>query len=200
MTELLLLGTADRQREIDTLVALLASIAKPQSATYVSAPLTSGRWSAEWRQNHGACLDTGSAEYAAAFEREVIDRNRRNAATVVAEQRVRCHGPVIDPTLFPTQPDWTQDDYRRLWAKIIERYAVRVVFVDGWAYSSGCAYEFLVARAHGIETVDQREQPLPVDVGMETIRRAIGELDGVDDVAFLRRVLAALGRVAYSRI
>ena len=93
-----------------------------------------------------------------------------------------------------------QDDYRRLWAGVIERYVTLVVFVDGWAYSDGCAFEFFVAKAHDLGTVDQRESPIGLDVGMVAIRSAIADLQGVDDVAFLGRVLEALGRLAYARI
>jgi hypothetical protein len=199
LIDILSSAPVERQRQIDLLVAFLGSVSKPRHETYVSAPLTSGRWSVEWQQGHSRMRDRSSSEYAAAFEREVVGRNRVEASVVVKEQRERQGGVVIDPTLFPNQPGWSQDDYRRLWGEVIERYAARVVFVEGWAYSGGCAFEFLVASSHRIETVDSHDQTISLGVGIEGITRAIDELGEVAEVEFLRRVLASLEQLAYAR-
>jgi hypothetical protein len=91
--------------------------------------------------------------------------------------RRETHGPVIDPTAVPDLPGWTQDDYRAFWAEVIRQFAKCVVFVDGWEYSSGCSYEFLVAQRLTIPCVDVERKPLDLEEGLARIQRAVSDYE-----------------------
>lgn len=51
------------------------------------------------------------------------------------------------------------------------------VFIDGWEYSSGCTYEFMVAITCGIPTLDARLNPLSRDEGLRLMIQAHSELE-----------------------
>jgi hypothetical protein len=116
-----------------------------------------------------------------------------NRAQVVI-RRLRARGEiVIDPTAVGPRRRWQQRDWRLFWKEVIQRYAMRVVFVDGWEYSSGCVYEYLTAVRAGIPTYDQRRRKLTVPRGSSLIRDAVRDvrLSG-GNTALLRRVLNTL--------
>jgi hypothetical protein len=88
---------------------------------------------------------------------------------------------------------WTQPDYRTAWARIIEEFARAVVFANGWEFSNGCSYEFLVATKAGVETLDESWQPIDLATGVLLLRRAVGEMSVRGASAeFLRGILEEL--------
>jgi hypothetical protein len=101
----------------------------------------------------------------------------------------------VDPTSVGTLPDWIQDDYREFWARVIERYAARVVFANGWEYSHGCAYEYLTASRLSIPALDEEWMELDLPRGLAMLqsasrdfRRRGDEREGL----FLENVITAL--------
>jgi hypothetical protein len=177
---------SSKPNELLPAINALASVIDGRSATYVSAPLTTGK----------RFLNTSSNSDAQSFGNDLLDHlhvksNREAARVVVASsRRISCH-VVIDPTVFEDVPGWTQDDYRTLWGQVIERFASRVVFVDGWQYSSGCSYEFLVAQRTGAHCLDERMQDLSPVEGLALIRQAIAEYHRVGVVAGILEPVAA---------
>jgi hypothetical protein len=97
---------------------------------------------------------------------------------------------IIDPTAVADLDGWTQDDYRFFWGEVIRRFATSVVFVDGWQFSSGCAYEFVIATEAGVGTLDERLEPLSFQSGKALLREATRDIEpAADAAAFLKALL-----------
>jgi hypothetical protein len=85
-------------------------------------------------------------------------------------------------------------------AHVIERYIHTVIFVDGWQYSLGCSYEFLVARQTGAKTVTQNLEEVSVAEGVRLICEAVDELQRMgNDTSFLKAVTQELERCALEK-
>lgn len=183
---------AQHPEQIAILLEAFGSVIEARTAFYVSSPLTTGQRAFEWHlQNGGSQI--AQAEPSSRFRREVIEPNREQTARYVRDLRKRTERVVIDPTALQDLPGWTQADYRVFWGRIIERYAETVVFRDGWQYSSGCAYEFLVALESGAHLLREDLTALALEEGKSFISRAIDEARkrGASD-QFLQGVREAL--------
>lgn len=181
-----------RGAEIEALIELLRGVFPDRGALYVSAPITSGQRFVEWysRRRNLAGL---TEEYRREHLNEVVGPNRNAASALIKKARQIDSRPVIDPTAVGDIEGWTQGDYRTAWARIIEEFARAVVFANGWEYSNGCCYEFLVATKAGVETLDESWRPISLATGVSLVRRAVGELSsrGFSD-EFLRGILEDL--------
>jgi hypothetical protein len=178
-----------RVAEIELAVNAIASTVDGRVALYVSTPITTGPRFVAWLRDKGSSFARSSAAYRDGHTTAVVRPNVAAAAPIVRDLRARMRQPVIDPTAFPDAPGWTQDDYRELWTRVIQRFATRVVFIDGWEYSEGCCLEYLVAFRSGATCVDSRERPLPRDQALERMSRAYTELASLDvDTGFIRQV------------
>jgi hypothetical protein len=177
---------------------VLDGVVEGRGAVYVSTPITTGRRFVEWRRGPGAALAPSQDHYWREHDRQVVQRNREQAKPVVRAVRERGWGVVIDPTTVHDVPGWEQPDYHAFWARVIERYAGTVVFADGWEYSSGGAWEFLVAVRTGARLLRQDLEPLTVAEGARLINDAIVSLgaDGVLPTEPLREALRELHRTA----
>ena len=139
---------SERPRDVEALVGMLASVVADRTAVYVATPITSGRLLLEWYDSRGPGLDLGTSEYRSAHRRCVIEPNLARGADAVRRLRAALRRVVIEPSAVNLE-GWQQADYYVLWATIIRRYADTVVFLDGWEYSEGCAYEFFTALETG---------------------------------------------------
>ena len=169
-----------------------------RTALYVSAPLTSGRRFAEWRGAASSLQGGSASEHHLAHFHHVVTPNRAAAAQVVSEIRrnpptwIAKRSPplvVIDPTALPDFVGWQQDDYRVLWARVIEQFAQAIVFLEGWHYSSGCAYEFLTGARLGIEARTGQGDPMTAIDAIRLLRAGIADLGELGaDTTFLEWV------------
>jgi len=181
-----------RGAQIEAFAELLHGVLPKRIAIYVSAPITSGRRFVDWYTRHRQT--TGSLEeYQREHSREVVAPNRNAASALVKKLRATHSEPVIDPTAVADIEGWTQGDYRVAWARIIDEFASTVVFANGWEFSSGCSYEFLVATKAGVETRDELSRPIKLETGLSLLQRAIGEMSSRGLPAeFLRGILEEL--------
>lgn len=184
---------SNRQTEIEAILSVFASILEGRSTYYVSTPMTTGKGSVEsWR----AVAPVGPVPEASHEPpRHMIHCNHTYVQELVQELRRSLASPVINPTAIADLPGWTQSDYRVLSARIIERYVHTVIFVDGWQYSLGCSYEFLVARQTGAKTVTQSLEAISIAEGIRLIREATNELQQMGkSTSFLEAVTQELER------
>jgi hypothetical protein len=186
---------SDRLAEIAQLASIFGGTVSGREAVYVSTPITSGQRFAVWHAEQAH--DPEGPSYRLAHAQHVVEPNRAKARELVARLRQSVRQVVIDPTGVSDFEGWNQADYRVLWAQVIDRYVERIVFVDGWAHSNGCAYEFLIACRRGISMSDQRDISLSAVDGLDLIRRATGELVRLrQDVSFLSWVVREVENVA----
>lgn len=185
---------SDRGAELDRLATVYETISTGRHVVYLSAPLTTGPRLVTWRREVRQELAESSIAYQQGFQRAVFKPNRVAAAELARVLRSQLAEPVIDPTALPEQAGWRQNDYRVFWGLVIERFVSRVVFMDGWATSDGCSYEFLVAVRSGCDILDASLAPLALQAGIDAMtdgvreRRAHGE-DATFAEAVLRGVL-----------
>lgn len=181
-----------RGAQIEAFAELLRGVLPKRVAIYVSAPITSGRRFVDWCTRRHPTAGS-SEEYQREHFREVVAPNRNAASVLIRKLRETHSEPVIDPTAVADIGGWTQGDYRVTWARIIEEFARAVVFADGWEFSSGCSYEFLVATRAGVETLDELSRPIGLETGVSLLRRAVGEMSSRGLPAeFLRGILEEL--------
>lgn len=191
------------EREINWLLNVLGSVVLGRSAVYVSTPITSGRRFADWSSRLNIDADLAHPETYQEFLREVLEPNSAHARTVIKELRSQFNKPLIDPTALKDIEGWIQDDYRFLWARVIEQYAGTVVFLNGWQYSNGCAYEFLVANQVSPRRVILKEtiDPLMLDEGISLVKAAIVEFrNSRSSVGFLEHVSDELTRLQQAEV
>lgn len=85
---------------------------------------------------------------------------------------------LIDPTEV-TVDGWSQREYMRFWAEVIELYADQMVMADGWELSTGCTFEFMLAWEIGIPVYDSECKMLDNAHVLELLNNAINTLDEV---------------------
>lgn len=184
---------------------ILASVVVGRSAVYVSAPITSGKRLARWVGSRNVEFDPSHPDNYADFQREVLEPNCEHAQNIVSNLRKKFPNVLIDPTALKDIDGWTQDDYRYLWAKVIEQYATTVVFIDGWQHSNGCSYEFLIsyqsANDHCPLVLDETLKPLTLEHGLTLIRAASNELKEAGlPTEFLERIAEQLATIDLEEI
>lgn len=176
------------------MVAAIGCVLPPDSAVYVSTPITTGERYVRWRRDAGAHLAPQDPSYRDHLLDAVVAPNRAQVAPLVASLRARFSCPVIDPTALEDVPGWEQFDYHRYWTEVIERYVHTVVFAHGWEYSSGCVLELGAAVGAGAELLRHDLAPLAPADAVRRVERAIDDIaaDGVLPEAPFRDALAAL--------
>jgi hypothetical protein len=187
--------------EIELLLNLLGSAIVDHSGVYVSAPITSGRRFADRSSGRKLENDASRPETDREFQRKVREANSEHARKIIDRLRSLLPKALMDPTALKDIDGWTQGDYRALWAKVIERFAGTVVFLDDWQYSNGCAYEFLVANRLDPRPSILKEdlQPLTLEKGIELLNSAVLDLQTSESPTdFLQRVLAELMKLRKS--
>src|SRR5437867_3997010 len=125
--------------EFAWMLDMIAAVTGDRKATYVSVPITTGPrlvdWFRELSRRGDPLPDPRRPEGNEERRRLVIEPNLRDARSIVETVRRNREGPVIDPSLLRDVPGWRQEDYVALWEVVIERFAERLVFADGWNYS-----------------------------------------------------------------
>jgi hypothetical protein len=169
------LERAEPRPEVPAMIAVLAATLGSDKPSYLSAPITTGYRFAQWLAGAGAHYDCGDPVWVAERRTHVvlpnIDDAQRFARHLRAGGRV-----VIDPTELEDQPGWTQLDYRTLWARVVRRFAGEIICFDGWQFSSGCSYEFLVAVKAGMPVKDDKLELISYERGQALIAEAIRTL------------------------
>lgn len=187
--------------QIRAMVEVLAAVAPPEGALYVSTPITTGTRFIEWRRTVGKDLQSDDLAYRDGLRRHVIEPNIAAAKPIVAGLRSRGHA-VIDPTGLSDIDGWEQQDYHRLWTAVVERYAASVLFVDGWEYSVGAMHEMAEALSGGLQLLDDDQNELRLTTIHARVEAAIADIS-TDDVipsGPLRKTLGEIDEAARRQV
>jgi hypothetical protein len=185
--------------ETEALLDMLGSVIDGRTATYVSVPITTGLRFVEWVQSCPNALPAGSLGDED-YRRNVVEPNRVAAGELIRLLRRSLPGAVIDPTALGDIPGWSQADYHALWARVIERYARRILLGEGWEYSRGCTFEYLTAIRSGIEALDAEFCPITLERGIASIAGAIACMKRLgQDADFLETIWRELSGLASHR-
>lgn len=184
------------EQEIRGLLEILASVIEGRTAVYLSAPITSGKRFSEWHTQRNGDFNPSHPQHQEEHQREVIDPNRMHAQSIAQQLRSQWAKVLIDPTAVADFPGWTQGDYRCLWARVIEQYVDTIIFANGWQYSNGCAYEFLIAQQTGATTLREDQQLLTLSEGEQLIRMALADMrEQTFSSTFLEQVVEELAKL-----
>lgn len=110
------------------------------SAIYLSGPISGGPRFFDWYDRVGRTLRNDSAAYRKGLREHVVEPNSENIRRAAIRLRSETGEPVLEPASLVVS-DWTQEDYRILWARVIERFVSQIILMPGWEFSSGCAAE-----------------------------------------------------------
>ena len=181
----------------EVVIALSAfdSVLNGEKAIYASSELTTGkRLNALYRQfGVRTTSDLRRRIGEEAYRRLVWDPNVQEAVDLARELHHQLGGEIaLTPAPF-VSPGWGQPEYLAFWETVIRTRCKAVYFSPDWEYSSGCAFEFAVARDAGLPTFYADGREMTLAEGRARIAAAAGELaaEGLD-VSPLREVLARL--------
>lgn len=180
------------------MLSLLRSVgARPHHEIYFSTPITTGEMFIQWRRGHG--MDDANPAYRELHHEHVIARNVERVQPIIAALRKRFADQlVIDPTGLDDVEHWRQADYHQFWSLVVQQYAARVVFSNGWQYSTGCVTEFVTALRHDIPMLDEKLDELAPTRGIELLTAAIDEYVKIgEDPVSLRQYLDEATRIKH---
>lgn len=171
--------------EEERLIALSAfeSVLHLGGATYASCPITSGR---RLLRAHIAGQPGDVAS------RECREANLHHAHAVLRDLKARGTTVLIDPTRFNDVPGWHQFDYLRLWLTVIGRHVSRLILLEDWQFSKGCATEFCFARALNLPCLSETLTSIDTRSGIDLIADAVLEMKRAGfDCSFHELLLSA---------
>ena len=176
-------------KDIELILTGVKIAVNGRNVVYISLPITTGKRFWNWHVDSGDSLRISDCAYLREHQKNVVVPNRGNVQRIVKVLEKKVGRDIISPTLLEDLPGWTQDDYRTLWARVLKECVNMVVFAEGWEYSNGCAYEFLIATQVGIRRVNEHLRPLRLDQGIRKITKAIQEMQRCNiTVEFLKSV------------
>ncbi len=181
--------------QVIAMLEVLRSVIPDKNSIYISIPLTSGKRFIDWHDENNSKFTRAENNLENSLL-SVIEDNKRYAKDIVRKLRNRFSEIFIDPLALPNINGWSQDDYRDFWGRVVERYAKTVVCTNDWNYSSGCTYEFLVAKQNKILTVDETCGFISTEEGIRQIKLAIKEMESCKlPTGFLKNVVDALTEI-----
>lgn len=145
------------------------SVLANKRLSYLSAPITSGRRAME-------------AASAGVSKGEIIRTNIEIGTGLAREIASKCGGPIVAPTVFDANVQkWSQADYMQMWLGMIEENIGEIYMSPDWAYSNGCAEEYLKAISMGMgfgkrsDILAKRPdaQVIHLHEGMEEVAKAL---------------------------
>lgn len=150
-----------------------------RKVTYLSGPITTGPRFIDWWDETGSRLSEKSADYRQSLREHVIGPNENELKLTAELLRAKSAEPVIEPaSLFVS--DWSQQDYLELWEEFIATHASRILLMDGWEYSAGCATEFCRAHLEGIPTARVDGSLIVGRDGIAAIDRALAHMERIE--------------------
>jgi hypothetical protein len=102
--------------------------------------------------------------------------NIKHARAVAQRIATTLGALVIDPTQFDDVEGWEQPDYHTFWLDVIDTFARKVVFCDGWHFSTGCCIELDRAHSRGLSLCDEQLSPLTDDKAISLLESAIEQM------------------------
>ena len=181
-------GTIDQIK----MAQAISCVVNPQSAIYISGPITTGRNFIDWYLHHGILLRSDKISYFSRLKLDVIQKNEAAILTLAGAVRNRTNDYVIQPASLLV-PEWEQQDYIAFWLSVIDQFSKELILVDGWQYSIGCVTEYTFAKRKDLCIRTQGGVILGVQEGAELVMNAINEVTELaKDDAVLKKLVSGL--------
>jgi hypothetical protein len=189
--------------EVEMAFSGIDCVLNGEKAIYASSELTTGRRVHSVLREIGARQSSelrprlGELEY----QTRIWDPNVE-AAMAFARQLHHSLGGnqlVITPAPFMA-PGWNQQEYLAFWELLLRSRIKGVYFNEGWEYSNGCTFEFMVAADHGLPTFDAAGIPLALRDATAQVSEAVKVLQSDRlDADVLARTLNQMRDLAVRR-
>ena len=181
--------TSPFPQPLDAIRRVWRSAFGSRKVAYLSGPITTGLRFIDWWGQSGHRLAPDSESYGDGLRRQVIVPNENQLKVTAELLRAKGSEPVIEPaSLFVDE--WSQQDYTELWEQFIADHANRILLLDGWEYSAGCASEFCRAHLEGIPTARIDGSPIVARDGIAAIGRALARVEAMQTPpAYLQNTL-----------
>jgi hypothetical protein len=165
--------------EVDLAFSAIDCVLNGEKAVYASSELTTGRRVHSVLREIGARRSSelrprlGEQEY----QTRVWSPNVDAAMTFARRLHHSLGGNqlVITPAPFMA-PGWNQQEYLAFWEALLRSRIKAVYFNDGWEYSNGCTFEFMVAIDERLPTLDAAGAPLGLPAALAQVAAAIDVL------------------------
>lgn len=158
--------------DIEKLTNALSCVVGIYDSTYISVPVTTGSYFIEWYKQSGNKLQ--GQFYKDALREYVITKNIDDAKFLIESVKNNYSGIVIEPTSLE-MPDWSQEEFHAFWGTVIEKYARRTIFKNGWNFSKGCCYEFLVTVKKNIPAINETGKEISLSQAINLIEIAVNK-------------------------
>lgn len=166
--------TLSAEQLADVALSTIRAVVGEARYQYLSGPITGGKKFISWYRETGQRISDAD-EYRRARREQVIKTNI--AAVIAAANRERSVGRfTIEPGSFEDFAQWKQQHFYDFWEKVIHRHVSSVRFMDGWAYSAGCTFEYLCAKRSGVDTFDMEGKLLGRDRALLIINSALEDI------------------------
>jgi hypothetical protein len=172
------LAQVELSEDHDKLISAFECITREPIATYVSGPLTTGRLFYDWYCKTGQFLDREAAQYRIQFERSVLRANESAILRAAKVLRADVGGVVIEPTALRVL-SWRQTDFHRFWCDVISKFCGRLIVVEGWEFSVGCAVEVMHATRTGISVQGLDGREISASAGASAVAAAAAHIENV---------------------
>jgi hypothetical protein len=191
------------QEEVGIALSAVDCVLNGEKAAYASSDLTTGRrFYRLLRESEARDPESLRATLGAeAYRRRLFEPNVEAANAFARRLRDLLGGRRLVITPAPLSvPEWSQDEYLRFFEALIRTRVQAAYFNDGWEYSNGCTFEFVVAQEASVPTFDARGAPLDRRTALDLIEGAVTELRaaGIEPVG-LRQHHERLQRLGESR-
>jgi len=162
--------------EVDLAFSAIDCVLNGEKAVYASSELSTGQRVHSVLREIGAQRSSelrprlGEQEYTTRIWNPNVD-----AAMTFARQLHYSLGGnqlVITPAPFMA-PGWNQQEYLAFWEALLRSRIKAVYFNDGWEYSNGCTFEFVVAADQGLPTFDAAGVPLGLSDATAQVAEAV---------------------------
>jgi hypothetical protein len=166
------IGVDTDSQSLEDVLTVFRSILPEKSAIYVATPITTGRQFYE--NKHESTIGT-FPDCVPHDSRQVVLANRDRVRPIINRLREQLKEPLIDPTQVEFR-HWSQSEYTNLWRRVIEQFVYKIVFLNGWEYSTGCIQEFLVGCEERLMMFDEQLKVVTMASGKRLIESALDEL------------------------
>ncbi len=170
------ISSMDLRAMHDILLDAFACVVSPCSAVYVSGPVTTGKRFVDWYVAKGWLLEANAVTYKKSRYDAVLVPNQRELIRVAQKYRKEGVISVVEPSNL-TVEHWSQPDYHKFWTAVLQRFICKVIVLDEWQYSVGCAIEFQFAAKTGIPVEEINGNIVSLQDGARMIRSAAEEVD-----------------------
>lgn len=188
--------TSPLPQPLDAIRRVWRSAFGSRKVAYLSGPITTGVRFIDWWNQSGHRLAMDSEAYRDGLRQQVIVPNENQLKIMAELLRAKSSEPVIEPASLSVSY-WSQQDYLELWEQFIIDHASRILLMEGWEYSAGCASEFCRAHLEGIPTTRIDGAPVVARDGIAAIGQALARVEALaQPPVYLQDAL----RAAYNKL